>query len=313
MTSFRSRCSGHWWTMRAGLQRWSTRLQLDDHPWSVPLHDEARPDLTLRGRIHRGAARDTAVVLVHGLGGDADSPYLRVAAAECARRGWDVLRVSLRGADRSGEDFYHAGLSDDLVPAIRTFAGFRRVFLIGYSLGGHLALHYATRPDAEIHGVVAIGAPLDLQRSALAFDRPSATLYREVVLASLKRAYRAYAARHPEVAPYRTIAPVRTIRGWDRAVVVPRFGFGSTARYYAAMSVAPRLSHLRIPALYIGAQGDPMVPRWTVEPHLAAASTMEVHLLPRGGHVAFPGRLVLQGRPGALEGHVFDWLDRRLV
>lgn len=311
MTSFRSHCSGHWWTVRAGLQRWSAGLQLDDQPWSTGLRDDARPHLRLHGRVRHSASRDTAVVLVHGLGGDAESPYVRVAAAACASRGWDYLRVQLRGADRRGDDFYHAGLSEDLAAAVAAFRGYRRVFMIGFSLGGHLALHYATRPDAAITAVAAVGAPLDLHRSALAFDRPGALLYREVVLAALKRAYRAYASRHPGVAPYEVIAPIRTIRAWDESVVVPRFGFGSAGRYYETMSVAPRLPHLRVPALYIGAQGDPMVPRWTVEPYLPTAPAMEVHLLPRGGHVAFPGRILLQGRPGALDRHVLEWLDRR--
>lgn len=312
MASLRQHLSAHAWTLRAGLGHvLERRFNLEEEPWSVPLEDPRRPGLRLSGQLRRKAASDTAVVIVHGLGGSAESPYVRRLARACAARGWDYVRPHLRGAAFDGSDFYHAGLSEDLERAASAFAGYGRIFMVGVSLGGHLALHHALT-HRSCHAVAVVSAPLDLDRSSLALDAGSRTLYREAVLASLKRAYRAYARRHPEVAPYARISPIRTIREWDRRVVVPRFGFDDVDAYYRAMSVGPRLGDLGIPALYVGALADPMVPSWTVVPRLAEATAVETRLLTFGGHGAFPPRLLVGGLPGPLEDYVLSWLEQRV-
>ena len=61
----------------------------------------------------------TIVIIVHGLGGSATSYYARKAAVAAAEAGLDSLRLNLRGADRGGGDYYHAGLIEDLAAAIR--------------------------------------------------------------------------------------------------------------------------------------------------------------------------------------------------
>ena len=53
-------------------------------------------------------------MIVHGLGGSATSYYARKAALAAAHAELDSLRLNLRGADRGGADYYHAGLTEDL-------------------------------------------------------------------------------------------------------------------------------------------------------------------------------------------------------
>ena len=93
-----------------------------------------------------------------------DVASVRRAARAIAAHGWSCLRLALRGADGSGEDFYHAGLIDDLAATVDSaaFADYERIVIIGYSLGGHLALRYACeKPDSRVRAVAAICAPLE--------------------------------------------------------------------------------------------------------------------------------------------------------
>lgn len=283
-------------------------------PWSVTIEDARLGRTMLSGLVRHERGADTLVVIVHGLGGDAHSPYCQRAASAAARRGWSCLRIALRGADGRGEDVYHAGLASDLdaVLASSDLAEYRRILLLGYSLGGHLVLRHGLEGrDDRVRAIAAVCAPLDLARSCLAIDRKRSFVYRQYILRALKQMYRRVAARRPVPTPTSVVERVRTIRGWDDAVVVPRHGFDSVDHYYTTQSVGPRLHELSVDALWIGSRFDPMVPLWTVEPSLhAAGSALEVQVLDVGGHVGFPA-YVHDGTHGALEEHVLTWLDGR--
>lgn len=261
-------------------------------------------------------------ILVHGLGGCRDSRYLRRAARQIADEGWSSLRLDLRGADGSGSDLYHAGLSADLAAAVAdpALADFEQIVLLGFSLGGHLVLRYATETtDPRVIAAAAICSPVDLASTVDIFDAPAGAVYRRYVLSGLKRTYRQIAARQPVPTPIERIEMVTRIREWDELTVVPRFGFGSADHYYASQSVAPRLEGLRIPALLVASERDPMVDIESIRHALpTAGDRLTVRLLHAGGHVAFPERVDLHlqpraGRPlhAGVVGQAMRWLASR--
>ena len=270
--------------------------------------------MTLRGELRResGSAGRHCVVVVHGLGGSIDRHYCIGAALAAQRAGFSCLRFGLRGADRQGEDFYHAGLIADLEAAIASpaLAAFERLYVVGYSLGGHVTLRYAIHQvDARVRAVAAVCAPLDLELSALHIDGASSYLYRRHVLQGLNEIYGAVASRGGAPTPLAQVARAQRIRDWDSLTVVPRYGFGSVAAYYASMSVGPRLPELTLPSLLVQSSVDPMVPPWTYERHLQNASPL-LHVLRvrTGGHVAFPRvRWSSDPQKTRLEDHVMTW------
>ena len=75
-------------------------------------------DRTFLGLYAAGKAELPALLIVHGLGGSAKSPYTAKAAHAAAAAGLSSLRLNLRGADLLGEDYYHAGMTADLAAAI---------------------------------------------------------------------------------------------------------------------------------------------------------------------------------------------------
>ncbi len=305
---------GHFWTIGPHLGG-KVRGQLPTlrgrpRPWSVVVEDVHGPT-TLRGLLEARSS-DTIALLVHGLGGRVDAGYLLRAAAAARDAGIASLRLGLRGASREGEGLYHAGLTADLEAAIGSpeLAPYKRIVVVGYSLGGHVTLRLALQPPPRVNAVAAICAPLDLGRSADAIDAPKAWVYRQSVLDSLKEIYRATAAVGPVPTPVDVIEGVNTIREWDRLVVAPRFGFASTRHYYDSQSAGPRLGELEVPSLIVHSDADPMVPTWTVERWIGRVENRaEVVRTPGGGHVGFPRRLDL-GLPGGpgVEAQVMTWL-----
>lgn len=265
----------------------------------------------LTGRL-RELPGDELLVLVHGLGGSTDSHYMLKGAEAAEAAGLSCLRLHLRGADRRGEDFYHAGLTADLHAALASpeAARFRRIHLLGYSLGGHVALRLATEPaDPRLVSVAAVCSPVDLARSADEIDAPGLGLYRWYLLRSLADIYRQVAARRPVSYPVEKAGEIRFIREWDDKIVAPRHGFAGASDYYARASVAPLLPDLRVPALLLNSECDPMVPARAVRPALEGASPLLRVAWARGGHVAFPRSLnVGLGEGVGQDPQVIAWL-----
>jgi acylglycerol lipase len=113
------------------------------------------------------AAARAVVVLVHGFG-EHSGRYARVGS-RLAGAGFAVYAADHRGHGRT--DGRRANLErmplviDDLSGFVR-FATERHpglpVFMIGHSLGGLIALQYATGPDRGLHGLVLSGPAVEV-------------------------------------------------------------------------------------------------------------------------------------------------------
>ncbi|MFP3940952.1 MAG: YheT family hydrolase [Thermoanaerobaculia bacterium] len=308
--------SGHLRTVGWRLVRGLGAASIDGaEPWSTEVDDPDLGPVRLSGWLHhRPGARDLLVV-VHGLGGCSESSYAVRAArvSEAARVA--CLRFNLRGADRSGEDYYHAGLTADLGAALASpeLAGYRNVGLLGFSLGGHVALRYATEaPDPRLRAVAAVCSPLDLAAGGRLIDRPAYWPYRRYLFRSLLEIYGAVARRRPVPLPVEAARRIRTFLEWDTRIVAARHGFRDAADYYRRASVGPRLERLAVPALLVAAEDDPMVPPGAVRPVLAGRKVpLEVRWVASGGHVGFSPRLDLgMGGPPGIEAQTAAWLRR---
>jgi predicted alpha/beta-fold hydrolase len=311
--------AGHFWTIAPVVRhRLSPRVAPVSTPWELALDDARYGTVMLRGLLRDVPGSDAAVVIVHGLGGTFENHYCISAALAAEQLGVSSLRLALRGADRDGEDLYHAGLAADLHAVLRSpaLARFTRLYVLGFSLGGHVtlraALTAASERDPRLRAVAAICAPLDLELSAVHIDGPRARIYRRHVLTGLKEMYEAVARRRELPTPLERVLAVRTIREWDALAIVPRFGFGTVERYYAEMSVGPALAQLALPALLAQHRADPMVPPHAYERHLARKpDALELRWLPAGGHVGYPSDVSLgeQG-PLGVEAQAISWLLR---
>lgn len=333
--------SGHYWTLASFVTRSAAPPRLTEpESFSVTVDSDLGSTVTLRGTLHSApadATRQPLLVLIHGLGGSADSNYMLEVAEVAARRGWSTLRLSLRGADDQGWDFYHAGLTGDILSVLESprLKDFEHIYVLGFSLGGHATLRVAGESGlpSRVHAVAALCPPLDLEASSIAFDAPGQWLYRRHILSGLKAMYQRFSA-HTRTAGSKTLATIaerglpsweqahaiERIQDWDRQIVAPRHGFASAQAYYHSQRVSTRLHEVCVPSLLVTARWDPLVPHTTTDPAVADAQPLEsaerwnktrvnpklVHWeLPSGGHVAWPKATPPES---SVVDHLLDWL-----
>ncbi|MDX2170462.1 MAG: alpha/beta fold hydrolase [Deltaproteobacteria bacterium] len=266
----------------------------------------------LAGLLQRpaGGPRAPLAVLLHGLSGGEDSPYMQVSAAALVAAGHPVLRLNLRGAGASRplcRFQYHAGRTADLRDALAaldpslTDSG---VLLVGYSLGGNMLLKFlAEHADGfPIRAAAAVSAPIDLAAAARRILMPRNRVYHWNLLRAMK--IEALSAGAELTADERrAIDTARSIVEFDDRFVAPRNDFAGAADYYARSSAERYLPAIRTPTLIVHALDDPWIPpdayrrvAWPALPRLTPL------LSDGGGHVGFHAR-----------DHRLPWHDRAIA
>lgn len=306
---------GHLSTIGAFVRRQIRRPRVEDAPWALDVPDERWGTVRLSGAFGALDEADDAVVVLHGLAGCHDSPMVVAAAAAARRAGFAHLRLNMRGADRSGEDLFHAGLTRDVVAVFESpeLSGFRRLHLLGFSLGGHVALATALESsDPRLSSVAAVSSPLDLAPAQRAFDGPSGWPYRRYMLARLQEIYAATHERRGGPIPIAEARRIRSIRDWDERIVAPWWDFDGADDYYACASVGPRIEELDLPVLLIAGARDPLVPSTSLRRSTERApGCFELCLVDDAGHVGFSDALDLDlaARAGVMD-QAIGWIGR---
>ncbi len=244
--------------------------------------------------------RAPLAILVHGLGGSAGSLYVQQGAYALAQSGYHVLCLNLRGAGSSAAVApypYHAGLTSDLDSVVRAFAsspGIDGIAVVGYSMGGNVALKaagaWADNPPKELRAVVSLAAPIDLAAAAQNLEHWRGAFYRHHVLRGLVATAVRFRLARPERAPYSIpqVLPLTSLRKYDELVIVPKYGFDSADDYYAKASASTTLGQITVPTLLLHASDDPMVPGPAMRAALHGASNaVDVRFTERGGHLGW--------------------------
>jgi predicted alpha/beta-fold hydrolase len=185
------------------------------------------------------------------------------------------------------------------------------VFVVGYSLGANVALKLAGELGDDAQGVLAgvcsVSAPIDLAVCAHAIGKPVNFLYENRFLDRLKARIRRKNQLLPDVYTLEHLPKVRSIVDFDDHYTAKLFGFGTAANYFRTQSSNQFLGRIRVPALVLTAQDDPLVPfRIYDYPALRANPAIKFHPVEHGGHLGFISRR--QPRFW-LDDTVLDWMD----
>jgi predicted alpha/beta-fold hydrolase len=276
---------------------WLRRLLRWPHAFDEDVM-EAAPGvrLLLRSSWQARPRECPTLVLVHGLGGSSEGSYGVSAGSLAFARGWNVVRMNMRGAGR-GEALcpllYNAGLDEDLLAVVRWAAERSpRVAVAGFSLGANQALLLAGRRASELPralcAVAAVSPPLDLSACTDALDAPRNRLYQRHYVGELLAAYRRRQRRRPDLYRAGLERGILSIREYDDRITAPHCGYRGAADYYARSSSGPWLAAIERPTLLLGAQDDPMIPAASVTKFtLPANGRVLRELMPTGGHVGF--------------------------
>lgn len=253
------------------------------------------------------------VVILHGLEGGLESPYVRRLLQAVDMRGWGGCLLQFRGCGGTPNRLarsYHSGDTADfalLVDRLQTRFPRRPLLAVGYSMGGNVLLKWLGEcgSTAPLAAAVAVSVPFDLAAAAVRLDQGFSRFYQAHLLASLRRKMHAKLARFDCPFDAITLAGARNFRQYDEWVTAPLHGFRDAADYYARASSRQFLPAITVPTLVLHARDDPFLPATAIPAarDCAAPVTLEVHA--HGGHVGF----VTDPAPG----WTHPWLETRVT
>lgn len=255
------------------------------------------------------------VVVVHGLGGSAQSPSVRATARHLHDLGFGVARVDMRGCGASSataRGAHHAGRSADVAVVLDHLGAVRPelcaagVVLVGISLGGVLVLNLLggqATTAVPVRAAATVSAPLDLVEAAAGLAQPRAWAYRHVMLRSAKRQIlRPAAALTP--AERARVADSRSFAELDDVFIAGAAGYHGAYAYWRGESPLQRLDAITVPTLALHAADDPVIsdPTYARAGTAVSGASVRLELNEWGGHVGFHAA----GDPVA-------WADRRIA
>lgn len=258
-----------------------------------------------------GSGNGPVAVVLHGLTGSIRSKYVRGVMKELAAHGWRAALMHFRGASGEANRLarsYHSGDTGDVDFFLRRLARQEPntpVALVGYSLGGNVALKWLGEQGdgAPVTAAVAVSVPFDLACAARRMQTGFSRLYQRHLLQGMRTEMRRKHATLPQPIRCQALRRFASIEAFDDAVTAPLNGFRDAADYYRRASCRAYIPGIRRPTLILHALDDPFmfaaaVPR---AEELPPAVTLE--LSRHGGHVGFIGGRGL--RP-------VYWLEQRI-
>lgn len=274
-------------------------------------------DVQVLAHCHWQTDRQSRLTLValHGLEGSSTAHYMRGVADKAWAAGCNVVCLNQRncgGTEHLSATLYHSGLTDDVDVVLRELGreGLPEFAVVGYSLGGNLALklagEYGASPPVSVRAVAAVSPVMDLPRCVDALERRGNVVYQWNFVRNLKARMRRKAAAFPGRFPLEPLARIRSVRDFDEAYTAPHFGFRDASDYYHRAAALRVVHRIGVPALIVSAADDPFVPAHAFrEPAVAGNTWIDVQLLPHGGHCAF-----VATANGAHDGY---WAEQRVV
>ena len=239
------------------------------------------------------------VIVLAGLEGKSRSMYARSSIKHFNDQGWDALGLNYRGCSGAPNRLlkgYHMGASEDVKTVVEYALqqyDYEEIVLIGFSLGGNLALKYLGEENSnlpqQIKSAVVISAPMDLQASEERMNRWYNWHYVKWFMLTLNWKANRKKRQYPkQLASYRGFFMWGNFIYFDTHFTAPANGFASVQDYWAQSSCRPYLAKINIPTLIIAAKNDTFLSD-NCYPIEAAKNNPNLYLeIPEtGGHCAF--------------------------
>lgn len=258
-----------------------------------------------------------AALLVHGLAGSHASSYMRRIAARLLERGVRVFRLDLRGAGAGvglAKLPYHAGRSGDVraaIAAIHEHCPKARLTLVGFSLGGNIALKLAGELGAAQLGglerVMSVSPPVDLATCIHGLATPVGRLYDTYFVRMLLRQMDERSRNEPNYARPAWPRRPRGLLEFDDWYTAPVSGFGDAANYYRESSALQFLPEIALPTLILAARNDPLVASVPLESARLPANVRTL-ITAGGGHLGFLARRGADPDRRWMDWRVVEWV-----
>ena len=237
------------------------------------------------------------IIIVHGLEGSAQRPYVLGVAKIFTKNGYDALSVNLRSCSGTPNllyKSYHSGATEDLVEIIQhiiTTKDYSSIFLNGFSLGGNLVLKYLGEGNnipKEIKACVAVSVPCYLYGSMLELHKKKNRLYANRFKKHLIKKLHSKRLQFPDKVSIDDINKIKTLKDFDDFYTSKAHGFKNALDYYEKSSSLQFLSNIRIKTLLINAKNDSFLSKecYPIK-EVTVNSNLYLEIPDYGGHVGF--------------------------
>lgn len=246
---------------------------------------------------HADRSTNKVIILLHGLEGHAQRPYITGAAKLFNTNGIDAVGVNFRGC--SGEPnrlfrSYHSGATEDLeavVSHIIEKGHYQEIYIKGISLGANMALKYAGECDAlpdQIKAIIAISSPCDLKGSCDELLNIKNKHYAIRFLGHLKNKLKPKLMQFPDQLTQSDFDAIKSLIDFDHIYTAKAHGFEDAYDYYTKASCRQFLPNIKVPSLIINALNDSFLSA-ECYPVKEAKRNPNIYLeMPKyGGHVGF--------------------------
>ena len=258
---------------------------------------------------------DTLVVILHGLEGSSNANYIASISKYLSKQKTDAVVVNFRGC--SGEEnrlfeSYHSGKTDDLDAVIKHINkehNYKKIIVLGYSLGGNLVLKYMGEQgenlDKSITGAIAISVPCDLTGSSIALSRSTNKIYLLRFMITLRRKTLQKLKKFPNsFLNKQKIRATKSFKDFDNLYTAPAHGFKDAEDYYIKNSSKQFLAKITKPTLLLNALDDTFLNDECFPFEIAKENKYLFLETPKhGGHVGFNSKFI------GTNGH---WLEKRI-
>ena len=237
------------------------------------------------------------IILLHGLEGNGQRPYMLGTAKLFNSNGFDSVCVNFRGC--SGEDnvkyrSYHSGATDDLqdvISHILSTKKYNHIYFHGISLGGNLLLKYLGEnnsiPD-EIKAAIAVSVPCDLYGSCKELHKFKNKPYHDNFKEYLVKKLRVKQKNHKDKLSLEEVNSIKTLKDFDDVYTSKAHGFKNALDYYEKASCLRFLSNIKVPTLILNALNDSFLsPECYPVKEAKENKNLFLEMPNHGGHVGF--------------------------
>ena len=237
------------------------------------------------------------VILLHGLEGNAQRPYITGTAKLFNENGIDACAVNFRGC--SGEAnllyrSYHSGATEDLEAVVKhvlTKNQYDEIYIKGISLGANMALKYVGEGNdlpEELKAVIAISTPCDLKGSCDQLLSLKNRHYAIRFLSHLKNKLKSKLEKFPKDISVTDFNSIKTLKDFDDIYTSKAHGFKDALDYYDKASCLQFLTNIKVPSLIINALNDSFLsPECYPVKEAKQNSNLYLEMPKYGGHVGF--------------------------
>jgi len=243
------------------------------------------------------AKSNKVIILLHGLEGHAQRPYITGTAKLFNEKGIDAVGVNFRGC--SGEPnvlyrSYHSGATEDLdavVKHVLTKNQYDDIYIKGISLGANMALKYVGEGNElpkELKAVIAVSSPCHLKGSCDELLSLKNRHYAIRFLGHLKDKLKPKLTQFPKKLLVADFNSIKTLKDFDDVYTSKAHGFKDALDYYDKASSLQFLTNIKVQSLIINALNDSFLsPECYPVKEAKHNSNLFLEMPKYGGHVGF--------------------------